>query len=367
MKKNKLIEIIRQEIKKVLSEGVFDEFEEKEYDLSFGFSANSRDAVINKFKKSKMNDEGWNEIKDIAEWLDDGFTFANMDEGFEWLNNMHDTQNVKPGYASALEYSPNRWILAAKSPTGKTKSKWYNYEIMPADKFTNESRGRVRKEDLRKIVKEEIKKVLKEIGSPIMPADKFTSEPRGRVRKEVVDKFIEVMGKALKNRETTINGQMDKFTDLNPVEFDKVQGMVNRNGWKLTTFDDNYQTKSYSLIKLKGGIKEFITSNNKLDVLTNAAQDINKDIFNNRGQYNASNYQLIVRDKMDDILKDLDKRTEVKKQLKGFTAKEDEAKQFYQLPDYNVAISFEKYRMSRGSIIQFLSFDGEYPKQEGMF
>lgn len=218
--------------------------------------------------------------------------------------------------------------------------------------------------DLRKIIKEEIQKVLKEAG--IMHADKFTTEPRGRVRKQIVDAFIEVMRKSLKRHETTVNSSLDNFEDLNPAEIDKVQKMVNKQGWKLEVDDDNYQSKMYSLIKLKPGIKEFITSDNKLDILTNAAQDINKQIFNNRGQYSASNYQLVVKDKENDVLKELDKKTEVKKQLKGFAAKEDEAKQFYQLPNYNVAIAFEKYGMTRGTIIQFLSFDGEYPERKGM-
>lgn len=309
---------------------------------------------------------------------------------------------------------------------------------------------------------------MSEADSGIMSADKFTTMPKGKVRKQVVEDFIEAMRKALKRHETSINSSLDNFEDLNLAEFDKVQEMVNKQGWKLTKADDNYQSTMYSLIKLKPGqvkeytddfdddnrqfnmsfsfdannkndvvkkfnnaknqydywrpinkiadwientgfknnddafnwlenmynaskikpgeavafhysptgwilaakdgtnLKEFITSDNKLDILTNAAQDINRDIFSNRGQYNASNYQLIVRDRENDVLKDLDKKTEVKKQLKGFAAKDDEAKQFYQLPNYNVAIAFEKYGMTRGTIIQFLSFDGEYPERKGM-
>lgn len=114
-------------------------------------------------------------------------------------------------------------------------------------------------------------------------------------------------------------------------------------------------------------INEFITSSDKLQVLHNAARDINSQVFNNRGQYDASNYKLTIRDSIKDVLKDLHSRTEIIKKLKGFSAKEDEAKEFYQLPNYNVAITFEKYGVTRGTIIQFLDFNGEYPEKKGMF
>lgn len=129
------------------------------------------------------------------------------------------------------------------------------------------------------------------------------------------------------------------------------------------------ETKLREMIKeeINKIIKEWVDSGKELDILTNAAQDINREIFNNRGQYTASNYQLIIRDQADDVLKKLDKQTEIVKQVKGFNAKEDEAKQYYQLPKYNVAISFDKYGVSRGTIIQFLNFDGEYPVKKGMF
>lgn len=118
--------------------------------------------------------------------------------------------------------------------------------------------------------------------------------------------------------------------------------------------------------EIKKTIREWVTTGNELEILTNAAREINQKYFNNRGDYSEATYQLTVRESEKQILQKLDKQTEVKKQLKGFTAKEDEAKQYYQLPDYNIAISFEGYKVARGTSIQFLNFEGEYPVKRGL-
>ena len=227
--------------------------------------------------------------------------------------------------------------------------------------------SKIKKTKLVEIIREEIQKVLKESSFP--NADTFR-DPTERVRKDVMDEFMNAMRKALKNHDTSINSGLDKFTDLNDTEFEQLRKDAEKNGWKLKQADDNYQTTSYYMTKLRNmgeDINEFITSGNELEVLDNAARDINKDFFHNRGEYNPSLYQMVVRDSAEEVLKNLERKTDVKERGKGFTAKEDEAREYYELPGYNIAISFNGYRVSRGTTIQFLNFDGELPEKKGMY
>ena len=223
------------------------------------------------------------------------------------------------------------------------------------------------KADIRRIIKEEIQSVLKESSFP--RASDFR-EKTERLRKDVMDEFMNTMRNALKNHETSINSGTDKFTDLNDAEFEKLRQDAEKHGWKLKQDDDNYQTTSYYMTKLRDmgeNVNEFITSGDELDILDNAAKDINRDFFHNRGEYDSLLYQMVVRDGAEDILKNLERKTDVKERGKGFTAKEDEAQEYYELPEYNVAISFDGYRVSRGTTIQFLKFDGELPEKKGMY
>lgn len=116
----------------------------------------------------------------------------------------------------------------------------------------------------------------------------------------------------------------------------------------------------------KTDLKELVKGG-KLDVLTNAADDINTQYFRGRGQIDRSNYRLAVRDNADNVLNTLEKNTKVVKKTKGFTAKDDEAQEYYQLPEFNVAISLDSYKVSRATVIQFLSFDGEKPEGDKLY
>lgn len=71
---------------------------------------------------------------------------------------------------------------------------------------------------------------------------------------------------------------------------------------------------------------------------------------------------MAVRETKDNVLDILEKNTKVIKKTKGFAAKEDEEKEYYQLPEFNISISLDAYKVSRATIIQFLSIDGEKPE-----
>ncbi len=109
-------------------------------------------------------------------------------------------------------------------------------------------------------------------------------------------------------------------------------------------------------------LREFIKNDNELEILINAAIDINKQFFQNRGTIDALTYTMTVREPANEVLSSLKRRTEVVKRVKGFSASVDEATEFYQLPDFNVAISFDPYGLARATVIQFLSFKGEKPQ-----
>lgn len=112
-------------------------------------------------------------------------------------------------------------------------------------------------------------------------------------------------------------------------------------------------------------LKEYITSNNEMYILKNAAKDINDTFFNNRGHYDYLTNSLHVRESKDEVIKKLKQRTEVIEQEPGFSAdKDDRARTYYQLPEYNVSIEIEQTHMSRSSEIKFLNFEGVKPKPE---
>ena len=112
---------------------------------------------------------------------------------------------------------------------------------------------------------------------------------------------------------------------------------------------------------------EYIKSGNELEILLNAADDINTQYFKGRGQIDRNNYRMAVRETEDNVIDILEKNTKVIKKTKGFTAKEDEEQEYYQLPEFNVAISLESYKVSRATVIQFLSFEGEKPQADRMY
>lgn len=115
--------------------------------------------------------------------------------------------------------------------------------------------------------------------------------------------------------------------------------------------------------EVRNTLKEFITSNDELEILINSAEDINTEFFNGRGHIDRNNYRMAVRETPDNVINILEKGTKVIHKDRGFSAKDDQAKEYYQLPDFNVSISIDTYKVARASIIQFLSFDGELPSE----
>ena len=147
---------------------------------------------------------------------------------------------------------------------------------------------------------------------------------------------------------------IDNKTWLVPVEFVKTHNVRN------ATYPAFYKNNKPE------NLKEYIKSNNELDILINAAEDINTQYFKGRGQIDSNNYRMAVRDTVDNVIDILERGTKVIKKTKGFTAKEDEESEYYQLPEFNVSISLDSYKVSRATIIQFLSIDGEKPEVGNM-
>lgn len=179
--------------------------------------------------------------------------------------------------------------------------------------------------DLKRIVKEEIQNIIKENSQWEVETQKFEI---------VLKKWLDFMIR-----------QGDTVESLKP-EIDRMLDTYNQTGDTLM---------------------EHIKSGNELKILLNAANNINTKFFNNRGQIDRSNYTMIVRNPAYNVLDILEKNTKVIKKINGFTAKEDEEQTYYQLPDFNVAIALDSYKVSRATVIQFLSFEGEKPKADRMF
>lgn len=174
--------------------------------------------------------------------------------------------------------------------------------------------------DLRRIVKEEIQNIIKENSQWEVETQKFEI---------ALKKWLDFM-----------TSQGDTIETLKP----EINRML-----------DTYQQTGDTLM-------EYIKSNNELEILLNAADDINAQFFNGRGQIDRNNYRMAVRDTEDNVINTLEKNTKVIKKTKGFTAKEDEEKEYYQLPEFNVSISLDSYKVSRATVIQFLNIDGEKPE-----
>ena len=69
-------------------------------------------------------------------------------------------------------------------------------------------------------------------------------------RPEKIEAFISAFNKAIKKGEFAVNESLDKLPILNNKEFFYCVEQARLQGWKLTRFDDNYQTLSYKVDKL---------------------------------------------------------------------------------------------------------------------
>ena len=66
-------------------------------------------------------------------------------------------------------------------------------------------------------------------------------------RKGVIDLFIDVFNSKLAKGEFSINTGLDKVNYLTPEEFENVKTHALNCGYKLTHFEDNYNTDTYKL------------------------------------------------------------------------------------------------------------------------
>lgn len=309
---------IRKMIQKVLKESMemsedklredTDAFgdDNRQFNMSFSFSASNKNDVVRKFNNAKKQHDYWSAISKIADWIENP-GFNNSDEAFYWLENMYNASKINPGEAVAFHYSPTGWILAAKENGEFDGRRQADSSVEQHNKTLENSMHE--------------NKYIGTAGNI-----KVVIKPAG---------FI------------SLETSSDELS-LDRRQFKQILKLLKDIDW----FSDN--------------LTEWVTGN-ELDVLANAANDINRDIFNGRGQIDGLNYRMAVRDPKDEALKKLKNKTRVIPKAKGFSAKEDQAKQYFQLPDYNVSLSVDTYKVSRATIFQFASFDGELPKSKGLY
>lgn len=82
--------------------------------------------------------------------------------------------------------------------------------------------------------------------------------PKEKVDEKKVDRFIECFNKAIAKADPEetdgntyyLNDGLDKIPTLNDAEFQTAANKAKKAGWKLTQADDNYQSTTYTMIKL---------------------------------------------------------------------------------------------------------------------
>jgi len=68
-----------------------------------------------------------------------------------------------------------------------------------------------------------------------------------RARLHVIDEFIVAFNKKIDKGERHLNTGLDRITELNDTEFARVVCKLVRAGWKLTRYEDNYQSTTYQI------------------------------------------------------------------------------------------------------------------------
>jgi len=77
-----------------------------------------------------------------------------------------------------------------------------------------------------------------------------------KVNYETVDDFITQfngiisMGAESGDGSFHLNNGIDKIPTLNDSEFEFAEKQANEKGWRLTRFDDNYQSITYKMVKI---------------------------------------------------------------------------------------------------------------------
>lgn len=84
--------------------------------------------------------------------------------------------------------------------------------------------------------------------------EKFIKPSDIKPKREPLDRenmydFIKKMNRKLKKHDNMLNTVLDKVY-LNDSEFKHLKAEAKKSGWKLTRFDDNYNTITYMMEKL---------------------------------------------------------------------------------------------------------------------
>ncbi len=226
--------------------------------------------------------------------------------------------------------------------------------------------------EFKKYIREEISNILKEIDSDIK---NLPAEAPADYSPEYIAKYIQPAITPDMDYARIINLIGHALTRYfsNDKHYRGKEKIVVWNYLNSERHEDYVPDVMDELLKLgvkwtrETSIKEYVTSNNELEILLNAAEDINVKFFNSRGKIDNNNYRMAVRETADKVLDILESNTKVIKKTRGFTASEDQEREYYQLPEFNVSISLSSYKVSRATIIQFLDFDGEKPISDKMY
>lgn len=72
------------------------------------------------------------------------------------------------------------------------------------------------------------------------------------IRESMINHFIELFNHAIKNsfNKISLNNGLSDVGVLNDKEFEYCVAEAEKQGWKLTRFEDNYQTITYKLEKI---------------------------------------------------------------------------------------------------------------------
>ena len=85
---------------------------------------------------------------------------------------------------------------------------------------------------------------------------RFTKSSEVKVGDEAIDEynvgdFIRIFNHSIKHKRFSLNNGLDKIPTLNDNEFKLAQKIAKEDGWCLTRIDDNYNTTSYKIEKIK--------------------------------------------------------------------------------------------------------------------
>ncbi len=72
-----------------------------------------------------------------------------------------------------------------------------------------------------------------------------------KINQEKLGDFVEIFNESIKIGKFTLNNALDEIPTLNESEFELAKKIAKEDGWNLTQFDDNCNTTSYKVEKIK--------------------------------------------------------------------------------------------------------------------